>query len=76
MGNYEITLVLPSDSPLPTVRGKWARTQTAIEATYSRDELETCLWVAAVWNGREVGGYDVRCEDREPGERNRQALLI
>ena len=75
--SYEVTLVLPSDSPLPTMRGKWKRTQTGtIEATYSRDELETCLWVAAAWNGREVGGYDVRREDREPGERNRQALLI
>jgi hypothetical protein len=67
---------LPSDSPLPTMRGKWARTATAIEATYSKPELELCLWVAAAWNGREAGGYDVRRQDREPGAGHRQAVLI
>ena len=72
MSGFEATLELPADATLPTIHGKWERTEGGgISATYTKDELAMCLWLANIWD---ESGRSPRRESA-PGRQREQSLL-
>lgn len=48
---HEVTLLLPGDTRLPLVHGKWARRRGQIVARYTREELAWALGCVGVVDG-------------------------
>jgi hypothetical protein len=62
-----VTLRLPKRTVMATIRGKWRRTPSGLEAMYTRDELSVCMWVTNVWAQHERGQVVRHWPGREEG---------
>lgn len=48
----EVTLLLPGDTQLPLIHGKWARKKGQIVARYTREELAWALGCVGAVDGK------------------------
>jgi hypothetical protein len=76
-----VTLLLPEDSPMPTIDGQWKRREDGnIEASYTRYQLRQAVWaglvikIGQVEDRLERGEQMIR-EAQEAGERERAEEL-